>query len=141
LSDKHTCSWLHGTRYQAWAVPRLWVASSGLLAVEADLFSLEELAHLRPDCPTPKGGRGWLRRLPDWNHPEVLAELPRIERSDLTYPILIHPAGWVMDGLHRLAKSYRKGARSIQAVRFSEADLPLPDIEIPDYYYQTVRTL
>jgi hypothetical protein len=116
-SGSHSCSWIDKAgSYQKWNVFRLWKAAEGLPVVEVELSLY-----------------GWLKHLPDVNHPEVAVEMTRIAESDLSYPILVHPEGWVMDGKHRTAKAYLAGNPTIRAVLFTGASLPLPDTEIPDY--------
>jgi len=116
-SCAHTCSWTNSTGcHQKWDVSRLWKAAEGLPVVEVEL----ELD-------------GWLKHLPNLDHPEVSIEMPRVLGADLSYPILVHPEGWVMDGMHRTAKAHLAGSQTIKAVQFTGASLPLPDIEIPNY--------
>lgn len=46
-------------------------------------------------------------------------DVERIKKSDLTYPIIISEDSIVIDGLHRLAKSYIEGNEYINAYIFS----------------------
>ena len=48
-----------------------------------------------------------------------------IEQVDLSYPIVIDPAGGVMDGMHRVARALLEGRSHIRAQRLPE--LPDPD--------------
>lgn len=124
-SEEHTCSWIDHTDgnalMQKWHARHLWDASAWL-----EPFDLEIEEALR------KCG-GWIDYLPDLQHSEVAPEVGRIESADLSYPIILHPAGWVMDGYHRTAKAFLAGHKTIRAVRFTEGSLPLPFIEIPNY--------
>lgn len=43
----------------------------------------------------------------------------------LEYPVIMSPAGWVMNGWHRIAKAIIEGKKTVKAVRFLE--LPKPD--------------
>lgn len=68
----------------------------------------------------------WLTGLPDWGHPWVEPEVPRIHAADLSYPILFHPDGWLMDGYHRVAKALWLGRTHLPCVRFTGFTLPPP---------------
>ena len=124
-SEEHTCSWVDRTEgkslMQKWEVKHLWAAAKCHTPFDLEI----ERAH--------KKCGGWTEHLPDLQHPEVIPELKRIEGADLSYPIILHPTGWVMDGYHRVAKALLAGHTTIKAVRFTEGSLPLPTIEIPDY--------
>lgn len=48
-----------------------------------------------------------------------------IEAADLTWPIILDPAGRVMDGMHRVCKALLLGMSSIRAYRLPQ--LPPPD--------------
>ncbi len=48
-----------------------------------------------------------------------------IEATDLNHPIILCPQGRVMDGMHRVAKAYLAGRRTILAKCF--ATMPEPD--------------
>lgn len=122
-SWRHTCSWVTNTGvYQEWDVFRLWKSAAGLPITEVALADLLEL----------RDPEAWLTYLPDTTHPKVAGEMGRIEEADPAYPILVHPEDWVMDGYHRIAKAFLAGSQTIQAVKFTGASLPLPDIEIPN---------
>jgi hypothetical protein len=47
----------------------------------------------------------------------------KVHSADLSYPILLAPDNFILDGKHRLAKAIIKGTIFIKAVRFKE----LPD--------------
>lgn len=62
------------------------------------------------------------------NEPTIRAFIEhyqRVERADLTYPIIYSPQFGVLDGLHRIVKAHLKGFSSIKAVVLNE--LPNPD--------------
>jgi len=66
--------------------------------------------------------------MPDLSSPVVEPELERIRSADLDYPIILHPNGWVMDGMHRIGKRLLAGELTIQAVQFDSNTLPDADI-------------
>ena len=48
-----------------------------------------------------------------------------IQETDLRYPIILSADGRVMDGMHRVAKAFMQGLKTISAVQFTED--PPPD--------------
>jgi hypothetical protein len=42
----------------------------------------------------------------------------RIQRADLTYPVILSADGRLMDGGHRIAKAWLSGRTTVDAVRF-----------------------
>lgn len=118
MPDRHTCS--HVTQQgvcELWVVPRLWEASKGLPITDVLIESLDEVTD--PDT--------WLHHWRDPSHPLVAPEMERVRAADLSYPILLHPEGWVMDGYHRIARTLNEGRGTIRAVRFTDETLPPPD--------------
>ena len=127
-SDLSTCSWVDHSRqdlFQQWQVSHLWKASSWIKPFELDVNEA------RSRC-----AGGWLDHLPQLDHREVTPELTRLWAADLSYPIVVHPVGWIMDGYHRIGKAFMRGDKSILAVQFTDASLPLPTIEIPNYLHR-----
>lgn len=119
------CGWVDHTRgdlLEQWDVSSLWEASGWIKPQEVDL------ADVKSRC-----SGGWLDHLPNLQHFEVAPEVKRLEAADLSYPIILHPAGWVMDGYHRIGKAFMQGDQKIWAVQFTEGSLPLPVIVIPNY--------
>ena len=117
MSERHTCSWRDQEgRRERWVVPRLWEASKGLPVTEVEVASLEEVTD----------AHGWLRHWRDSSHPLVAPEMKRVRAADLSYPILLHPEGWVMDGCHRIVRALMEGRATIPAVRFTYETLPPP---------------
>lgn len=53
----------------------------------------------------------------------------QILATDLQYPIVISAEGNVMDGMHRVLKSYAFGLPTVKAVRFTKT--PPPDMVVP----------
>lgn len=101
-----------------WVVGDLWATATAmaLIPFELDLNDLPELT-----C-------SWLAWLHNQTHPVVQAEMPRVVAADLTYPVVLHPDGWLMDGYHRVAKKILAGERKIMAVKFSPSQLPPPRV-------------
>jgi hypothetical protein len=88
----------------------LWAAAKGLpvkKVVITDLFD-------------PKK---WLamKKRPDATGPEYYQkELARIERADLSYPIILTPSGKICDGFHRAMKAYLAGEKTIDAIQLEK---------------------
>lgn len=99
-----------------WEVTGLWEAAKDIIPEAVSLANL-------PECNDP---HMWIYHWRDLDHPWVSPELPRIEAADLSYPILFHPAGWLMDGMHRVAKTLMSGRTVGMAVRFTPDTLPPP---------------
>jgi len=99
----------------AWDVDRLIEASRGLPAIDVPLNEIAELdetfwfdhERLAPTC----------RRIAE--HAKLMNE------TDLRHPILLSAEGRVMDGMHRVCRTWIEGQESVRAVRF-EVD-PEPD--------------
>ena len=99
----------------AWDVDRLIELTADSPRVEVPLEEIREL-----DEPFWFGGDGDVatcRAVAD--HARLIAE------TDLRYPIILGADGRVMDGMHRVAKAYLEGRRSISAVRLTSD--PEPD--------------
>lgn len=113
-----TCSSKRDGIEKAWRVTRLWEAASVLPLERANVADLAPL--LDQVC--------WFRRLEEATASEVVRHCQRIQEADLNYPIIISQEGWIMDGMHRLAKAMMLGHTTIKCVRF-ESD-PEPDLII-----------
>ena len=60
----------------------------------------------------------------------IIEHAKLINAADLQYPIIICPAGRVMDGMHRVARAALEGLPTIRARRLVE--LPTPDsVDVP----------
>jgi hypothetical protein len=97
---------------QIWEVEDLWEASKNLPVVSVEIASLEEMSD--PDY--------WITKAPD--DPSIEDEMPRVLEADLSYPVILHPAGWMMDGYHRVYKALLRGDTHIRAVKFTPETLP-----------------
>jgi len=101
---------------ECWDVVTLWEAAKGLTPETIDLTTLSETTD--PDL--------WIHLWRDPTHPRMLLELARIEAADMSYPVILHPRGWLMDGCHRVAKTLMSGATTAEAVRLTPDTLPPP---------------
>ena len=115
--EGHSCSWVtpDGDE-ECWEVATLWEAAKGLTPETIDLATLGETTD--PDC--------WVHLWRDPTHPRVVPELPRVTTADLSYPVILHPNGWLMDGCHRVVRALMSGETTVLAVRFTPDTLPLP---------------
>jgi len=50
---------------------------------------------------------------------ELVDEMKRVLRADLSYPILLTPEGEICDGVHRLSKALLKDKKYIMVKRFT----------------------
>ena len=57
-----------------------------------------------------------------WNdittYRDFLSHCKRVRDTDLSYPLILHCDGWIMDGAHRMCKAILEGKETIKAVRF-----------------------
>lgn len=51
---------------------------------------------------------------------EYLDHLSRIQKADLQYPIILSPAGYIVNGFHRIAKALYEGKDTVKAVRLEK---------------------
>ena len=98
----------------SWEVSRLRALSSELAPAEIPLDSIFEFdqvywfdAEYLPTCRS------------------VVDHARRIQAADLSDPILLSHDGYVIDGMHRVARAFLDGLAGIRAVRLSE--YPDPD--------------
>lgn len=56
-----------------------------------------------------------------------LFHINRTNNADLSYPIIQHPNGYIVDGWHRVCKAILMGNSTIKCVRLDK--MPLPDRE------------
>jgi hypothetical protein len=97
-----------------WRVTDLWAAAKGLTPFTIQLSDLEDTYDT------------WLGRFQDPDYIPSDEDSRRIREADLKYPIILHPEGFIMDGFHRVAKCLKEGTSTIQAVQFTDANLPPP---------------
>jgi hypothetical protein len=102
-----------------WYTEGLWKKAELLVPFDVEIAAIKELDE---NC--------WFgSRAPTLR--EVLTHFERIQKADLSYPIILNHDGSLMDGGHRLCKALLEGRREIKAVRF--ASMPVPD-EIIDLH-------
>jgi hypothetical protein len=111
----HTFETDVGSEHLVWHVDRLWEAARELPVQQLPVAELErcldEACWFAPDQPpTPRA---------------VAQHAKRIYDADLSLPIILSAEGWLMDGVHRLAKAWVLGLTEIQAVRFTENPPPV----------------
>lgn len=99
-----------------WAVERLWEHARDLPVQQCAVHTLQHLL----DDPVwfPDGER----------EPTVKAVAEHAERilsADLEFPVILAANGDILDGMHRLAKTWMLGVESIKTVQFTED--PAPD--------------
>lgn len=51
---------------------------------------------------------------------DIAEHVKRVNETDLDYPIILDPDGFIMDGWHRVIKALVEGRETIKAVRFEE---------------------
>ena len=57
----------------------------------------------------------------------LLFHMKRIQEADMSYPIIQHPDGWILDGWHRICRAILEGRTTIKCVRLEK--MPPPDSE------------
>lgn len=107
-----------GDKYHVWHTERLWEATKGFPVLDIEI---ETLRHLDVVCWFNDEFKATLRN--------VVEHFVRMEAVDADYPIIIDPAGQIVDGAHRVAKAMAGGQSTIKAVQLKE--VPPPD-EIVD---------
>jgi hypothetical protein len=65
-----------------------------------------------------------------WELGMVAEHVGRINKADLSYPVILSADGRLMDGGHRIAKAWLSGATTVKAIRFPTD--PEPDYIQPD---------
>jgi len=101
---------------QVWDVGNLIRLTAHLKATEHPLSDIRELDEpywydLEGDRPTCKS---------------IAEHMCLVQAADLSWPIIICPAGRVMDGMHRVVKAFLEGHKFLLAYR-------LPVLPEPDY--------
>ncbi len=103
-----------GTGFDAWDVDRL-IALVASQPVER--LPLDQIAELDTEYWFGHGSAPTVRTIAE--HFRLMSEV------DLRFPIVIDPAGRVMDGMHRVARALVEGTDSVAAKRL--ASMPEPD--------------
>jgi hypothetical protein len=99
-----------------WYTERLWELAKDLPVKSVPIDSIPEF---EMNC--------WFREAPTCR--EVALHARQILDADLSYPIILHADGGLMDGGHRLAKAWLAGETFVQAHQFSSD--PAPDFVEP----------
>lgn len=109
-----------------WDVQILWAMAEMHKAVEVRLADIPNVTVnlMESYCWTKTGE--WVKAL---TVAEILKHADRVEKADLTKPIILTPDGCVADGIHRIIKAIRKGESSILAVRLPIMPPPLSEFE------------
>lgn len=108
---------IRGGQRLSWDTERLWRLSADLPVRSVPITSIPEL---QQNC--------WFQSRPPTIE-EVAKHTARINAADVSYPVILNDRGGLMDGGHRLCKTYVEGRDEILAVQFEE--LPEPDEVIP----------
>jgi hypothetical protein len=85
---------------------RLWGLAEGL---EVERVPIDAITEFDEDCWF--GGSAVTCRM-------VARHADRIQKADLSYPVILSADGRLMDGGHRIAKAWLNGQTTIAAVRF-----------------------
>ena len=85
---------------------RLWALAADL---PVESVPIDSIAEFDQDCWFG-GGPATCR--------EVARHAARIQRADLSHPVILSADGRLMDGGHRIAKAWLAGQTMIDAVRF-----------------------
>ncbi len=88
-----------------WAVTDLWKAAEGLVPKQVSVAKLVELNNDRHS----------------WGRIDQI----EIMNADMSYPLILHPDGWIADGLHRLTRAMLEKHETISVVRLAEMPEPL----------------
>jgi hypothetical protein len=116
MSDaEHTYTALRGGRLLVWRKSRLWQLASALPVRKIPLQ--EFAAHLDGDA--------WFNAEAKPTTRNVLAHCRKIIAADLRFPIILDHEGRLMDGMHRIAKAWILGKKTINTVQFTTT--PEPD--------------
>ena len=103
--------------YYAWDVDRLVELTKDLKRQRVRLDSIREIDENcwfgdKNDKPTCRS---------------IVEHIRLVDKTDLSFPIILSSDGRVMDGMHRVAKALLKGQNTIEAVKFKRD--PEPDYE------------
>jgi len=100
-----------------WLVEDLWEAEKGLPTETIDIALLREVHDQESWVSNAFKGKWDAVSSDDWK---------RIHGADLSYPVILHPDGWLMDGFHRVARRLFMGETTVQAVYLTDDTLPEP---------------
>jgi hypothetical protein len=86
-----------------WTVSRLIEHAKGLPIFDIPVAAIHIGAKVFSDVRTAR---------------ELAEHVKRVQETDLEYPVLMDPDGFIMDGWHRVTKALVEGRATIKAVRF-----------------------
>ena len=115
-ADNHIHEHTHSNELgETWYVSRLIKLSEDLLVKRVPLSQFTDM--------------GWTWE-PVLKLSEFAEHVSRVQRADLSYPVILDAKGNLMDGAHRLVKAHTLGAKTILCVQFCVN--PKPDwVETP----------
>ncbi len=114
-----------------WYIDRIWPLAAGLPQEDLPIDQVRELDEVtwfsetwgvRPTC-----------RL-------VIEHCRRILDADMSYPVILGPGGFVLDGIHRIAKAMIEGRTSVRAVRILAMPPPDETLSPSDPRYEAPKT-
>lgn len=91
----------------SWAVKDLWDLAATLEPVEIEVHKVADIDKLL-DSHCWSAGSMSIR--------EIMDHSDRVDKADLTYPIIVTPDGCIADGVHRLVKCLWTGIDRILVV-------------------------
>ena len=97
-----------------WLVRDLWEAAKGLPVEEVAISSLREV----------ESGVSWLYNAYVGVWSSIDERMERVHAADTSFPAILHPDGWLMDGHHRTAKVLWRGGTHLKIVRLTPETLP-----------------
>lgn len=100
----------------AWDVDHLISLATELEAIEYPVSAIAELNE--PYWYDSEGSKPTCK--------SIAEHMRLVQETDLAYPIILCPAGRVMDGMHRVVKAFLEGRRCLLAYR-------LPVLPEPNY--------
>ena len=92
-------------------VERLWQLARELEVFEVSIDDLSDF-----DSDEPWHGHG--ADTPTCQ--SVAPHAKRIQNCDLTFPIILSSESYVLDGMHRVAKAWISGLKTVSAIQFDE---------------------
>ena len=99
-----------------WDVKDLWEAARGL---KPSFVPIEEIVDTNEllNSHTWSAGRMSVR--------EILGHADRVDKADLSYPIILTPEGHIGDGCHRLVRLWKEGKSHALVVRLEKMPTPI----------------
>ena len=108
VAHKDTCSGGRGKK-TFYSVPHLWDISKDLPTKQVPISELSKTLR-KPLWGQLGGGKASPLKSTDAKHRQ------KVEKADLSFPLIQHPDGWLMDGTHRLLKAHKAGKTHVPVV-------------------------